>query len=491
MNSDALGELDDSEIITARRKACGAGALDAEEVPPTPRADVGVLLVHGIGNHREGVTLRAFGQPLLDWLKDWLRGKGAEHARGDVVVSEARFNNAEAPAYALAQVSRVDRDSSEKSQKESWLFCEGWWGSTVQSPASLQLLRWMWTRGPLLIYWHFYIRQTAGEKSKQTDLLFSLLALLLASFSQVVIGIAMLLSLIPIGPWRQKIVAAVRVLTLTLGDSYVLEEDIQRAALVERVRRALDWLTKRTKQMVVIAHSQGAAIAHEVLRQSAPDNLSMFITVGSGLEKLHFLREVVISRRGLIVAWLIFPLAAAGGAMALSAISSTAERWEIGLGVTPLFVALVLASALIDLLKSYKEQLSKAVSALELPRLGHEQWIDIYASDDVVPMNRGSLLDKAHFLVRRKVYTERSYVRDHVAYFTNVNDCVPRLWEALAGLSRLRLFNPGDKGRLRRFARVHKAYAHIISFSRLALFIAVFFSGYVLRNSCLVSAIRF
>ena len=177
--------------------------------------------------------------------------------------------------------------------------------------------------------------------------------------------------------------------------------------------------------------------------------------------------------------------------MALSAISSTAERWEIGLGVTPLFVALVLASALIDLLKSYKEQLSKAVSALELPRLGHEQWIDIYASDDVVPMNRGSLLDKAHFLVRRKVYTERSYVRDHVAYFTNVNDCVPRLWEALAGLSRLRLFNPGDKGRLRRFARVHKAYAHIISFSRLALFIAVFFSGYVLRNSCLVSAIRF
>jgi hypothetical protein len=38
---------------------------------------------------------------------------------------------------------------------------------------------------------------------------------------------------------------------------------------------------------------------------------------------------------------------------------------------------------------------------------------------------------------------------------------------------------------LGRFARVHKAYAHIISFSRLALFIAVFFSVYVLRNSLL------
>src|SRR4029453_18911577 len=69
MNSDALGELDDSEIITARRKAVGAGAPAAADVPFTPLADVGVLLVHGIGNHREGVTLRAFGQPLLDWLK--------------------------------------------------------------------------------------------------------------------------------------------------------------------------------------------------------------------------------------------------------------------------------------------------------------------------------------------------------------------------------------------------------------------------------------
>jgi hypothetical protein len=100
-------------------------------------------------------------------------------------------------------------------------------------------------------------------------------------------------------------------------------------------------------------------------------------------------------------------------------------------------------------------------------------------------MGRGSLLATAHFLDRRKVYNERSYVRDHLAYFTNINDALPLMWQSLAQLSRLAIFNPGDDKRLSNFAFVHKGFAHVLSFSRLAVFVALFIAGYVLRNSLL------
>ena len=478
----------EDEVVVAERKVYGAVSPTGENIPLAPRADIGVLLVHGIGNHREGVTLRAFGQPLLDWLKQWLRGVSGDHARGgDVTVKEARFNDSAAPAYALAEITGAKSEEPGQAPRESWLFCEGWWGATVQSPASLQLLRWMWKRGPLLIYWHFYIRQTASTKKDRleegVDLIFIVVAFLLAGFCQLVIGIAIVLSLIPIGPWRRKVVDAVRVLTLTLGDSYVLEEDIQQAALVERVRHALDWLAKRTTKTIVIAHSQGGAISHEVLRQYPPDNLAMFISVGSGLEKLHFLREAAMARKGLVVAPLLFPVVALAGAILLGA-GRSAAHWQIGLSVLLFLIAFVLAIDLGIELKSYKKRLRDNPN-LKLPTIKPGDWIDIYASDDVVPMNRGSLLEGVDFVTRSEVYNERSYVRDHVSYFTNVNDCLPQLWLLLAQLSGLRLFDPEDVKRLGRFARVHKAASHVISFSRLSLFIALFLGGYVLRDSLL------
>ena len=76
-------------------------------------------------------------------------------------------------------------------------------------------------------------------------------------------------------------------------------------------------------------------------------------------------------------------------------------------------------------------------------------------------------------------------MRDHVHYFTNVNDCLPKLWLQLKQVSGLHLFDPEDAKRLERFARIHRAAAHVISFSRLSLFIAVFLGGYVLRDSLL------
>src|SRR4029079_15781382 len=36
------------------------------------RADLGILLVHGIGAQKQGATLTAFAEPIIEWVRDWL-----------------------------------------------------------------------------------------------------------------------------------------------------------------------------------------------------------------------------------------------------------------------------------------------------------------------------------------------------------------------------------------------------------------------------------
>ena len=127
---------------------------------PEPLADLGILLVHGIGDHQEGETLTAFGEPLLDWMRVWMRGDGRKERRGQLTVAEACLKADGTPAYALAELTMnatPDSASTGVPTQERWLMCEGWWGGSVQAPHSRDLLAWMSSRGPLLIYWHSYL----------------------------------------------------------------------------------------------------------------------------------------------------------------------------------------------------------------------------------------------------------------------------------------------------------------------------------------------
>jgi hypothetical protein len=71
----------------------------------------------------------------------------------------------------------------------------------------------------------------------------------------------------------------------------LLNSPIQRAAIEARVRRDLVSLSDRCELVAVIAHSQGAAIAHSVIRASALKNVTLLATMGSGLSKLWALRK--------------------------------------------------------------------------------------------------------------------------------------------------------------------------------------------------------
>jgi hypothetical protein len=479
----------------------------SEELAPEPRADIGILLIHGIGDHQEGQTLTAFGEPLLDWMSRWMRGGGKKRQRGELTVSEARLKAEGSPAYALAQLKMPvggamsdDASHSTPSAQERWLICEGWWGGSVQAPHSWNLLLWMWSRGPLLIYWHYYLAGVArGYKLEGVrPLRFIIPAFFLASFCQLAVGLAMLLWLIPIGPWRKGILTVVRVLTLTLGDSYVLlEQEIQHAALVERVRRSLDWLADRTTKIIVVAHSQEGAIAHEALQRYATrttqegaiahealqrdpkGTIESFISVGSGLEKLHFLRSVRGRHAGLFLSALVFPAFLITVGMFIGTSGLDAPLWQKALAWACAIGTFGVICAVYNTLRGYIEEAGASSDALALHKM---HWLDLFATHDAVPMGDGSLLRKRTFLTQTAICNERSILHDHVTYFANYNDCLHRIWLEVADTSHLPLFEEEDKERLKRFGHVHGKYARLVAWGRITCFVAALVIGFLLRK---------
>jgi len=98
---------------------------------------------------------------------------------------------------------------------------------------------------------------------------------------------------------RETARGIINLLASSIGDSLVLTTShVQRAAIVDVVARTLENQLQRCAQVVVLAHSQGAAVSHAALRACAlgrsQRNIDLarvhLVTVGSGLQKLTDLR---------------------------------------------------------------------------------------------------------------------------------------------------------------------------------------------------------
>jgi hypothetical protein len=443
-----------------------------------PTGDVGVLLVHGIGDHKESDTLTGFGEPLLDWLREWLRGQGTA-AQADVMSLQgvrlrATRTEAESPAYARVTITVPGPNPSS----ENWVFSEAWWADSIQPPVALKLLKWLLSRGPLLIFWHFYLKASTRPPEKTEtfrDFGWSVVAFLLAASVQLAVVVATVLWVIPIPKWRQAVVNVMRAATLTLGDSYVLlEHDIQRAALIDRVRRSLEWLAPRCTRIIVVAHSQGCAIAHEALGQVDTAKVHGLVTIGSGLEKLNFLRKVREKREGLVAAPLLVPVFITGLVLFIFGLTGEGPRWHLLVGGALLAAGLLATAALMNALKAYLESIEKDLERLRLVRADGTTlaWTDISSTHDVVPMGDGSLLRDKTGVTRVTTVNEQSYLHDHIGYFQAHNCFMPRIWEAMSGASGLSLFTVKDADRVSRFVQLHEWHVRVLAWSRRILVLA-------------------
>jgi hypothetical protein len=262
-------------------------AEDPESSSEQPaRFALGMLFVHGIGNQACGDTLLAGAGAIHRWLRGWCSGLDA----GSVTVEllDTRLQGGDSPASA-----RLAFRSGERLGKESWLLAESWWGQTFKAPTFLDVARWTVFIMPLAIRMHLGPRlrnamlliQRAANADRgpqtvpDTTQGFAEIARCMLLAPGLVIGgmavqcllvVLLVLAAFPVKSLRALVGRAQRVLAGVVGDSFIfVTSPVQEAAVVSKFQRDLAWLSERCEKVVVIAHSQGAAVAYRGLERLA------------------------------------------------------------------------------------------------------------------------------------------------------------------------------------------------------------------------------
>ena len=275
------------------------------------KADVGIFLVHGIGEQEPGDTLRQIGEPLFEWVREWLANDphGAEAELEEATLPRVADQAAgpsglaQAPANATISIG----DSGELAKR--WLLAESYWATDFKPPSPREVATWTFGVLPWLMVTQVVDSVTdesaltrAEERKESADwgsrlgvavqslgttliLAFALPFALIVEFVGII-----LLALSLISPLRRFVGGVQRWLGGSLGDSYaLLTSPLATASMLTSIRRSLDWACARSDVVVVLAHSQGAALAHRLLARYHPREVRRLVTFGAAIGKLETL----------------------------------------------------------------------------------------------------------------------------------------------------------------------------------------------------------
>ncbi len=244
---------------------------------PEKTHSLGVVLVHGIGEQESGDTLVEVGDAMCDWFER----RGIDAAPGTVSLMSDDGASYTASDMASAELTGI-----------RWLMVEARWAKTFGAPGSSGVLFWAFKVLPHTLATHL-TKNTFSDLSRFGPFvaivvtLKVLAGLIVAPILVGFVGLALILGLLPFDLTQRLSAVIQRILSSVVGDSFVLlSSPMRRAAILTKVRQAIEAAAGRCESVVVIAHSQGAAIAHTVLDKWAPGNLDTLITYGSGLDKL-------------------------------------------------------------------------------------------------------------------------------------------------------------------------------------------------------------
>ncbi len=488
--------------------------------------DLGVLFVHGIGTQSQGRTLADWGQSVTAWINRWTSLVSPNDASPAITVRDAILSPADSsrPAHAFLDVSKV---GSSGPQTSHWILAESWWAATVLPPSYGELVRWSMVVVPWTIASHF-IARFQRKKSHQTgrlrfvplagNFVVMLAAMVAMPFILIGLGLVLVIGAIPIPQVRALAGAVQRGLANTLGDSQVLLDNaMQAAAIVGRVRHDLEWLSAECEKVVVVAHSQGAAVAHLALQQTRVSNVTLFLTFGSGIAKLLETRRLMAgSQRSRWAPWLL-----SSGAMLLFAglWGSVPALWElrrivfinglayvlliglafvdkfpkwlrIGFGVLALIALFRILGPWFDrsvpwvffllgaqyLILGGMEAAGKAGLGEALTLRSVDKWLDLHASRD--PVSNGALFEETSGPRRSlEVLNLRAVFADHNAYWASADDFVPHVACSLAKEAGIDLEQcaSGDKERLERARTRRRWRTACLAIARTVVLVSPFF----------------
>lgn len=402
--------------------------------------DLGVLLVHGIGEQQRGDTLTEAGDLLLEWLAR--RAEATGSAAGvdlnlmDVVSRQASRDDI-AGAHALIRIT----PPTDGGPPANWVVAESFWADVFRPATFTELASWGVFIGP----WAFaaqvrgIIQRMETAAQVPTWLRSALLPIiwvvagamfLLAAFvglAVTVLALALVILAFTSVPFLADFArSAQRTLANGVGDAYVLTRSpIRFGAMSSQVRSDLEDLCRESRAVAVIAHSQGSAVAWHAIKHGLTDNpladspvaehLKLFLTYGQAVRKLTFMRliaEMSLTQHGIV--------ASLGAGFALFAV---AEYFVVGPGILMAITVLlaIVAEALLvtRAIPAWRQSGTKIQADWDKVHAAAPglEWLDLWASADPVP---GGPLD----LDRRPISTYKirnlaSSILDHVVYWKN------------------------------------------------------------------------
>jgi hypothetical protein len=275
-------------------------------------------------------------------------------------------------------------------------------------------------------------------------------------------------------PWNRLRSAVLRVqmgLAGIVGDSYVLLADpVQRRAILDRVHRDLEWLAQRCRRVVVIAHSQGAAVAELVLSNRddvGAGNIHAFATLGAGVQTLTAIQNLARSREVNVAGW-----AAIGCALLLGAaiVVACTVAWQLGATIAAAALLGLAAAAIVG------ERAHPGRPKLLPGAARFRPWLDFFAAKDLVPY--GPLVDPADAGENyrpKQVRNLDSWLADHTSYWQNPEQVVGPLAREIgraAAFAPLERLMPDDVQALDRLERARLSRLGFLGLARVATAIA-------------------
>ena len=405
--------------------------------------NLGILLVHGIGEQMRGDTLTEEGDYIFRWLRRRVESPGAAGgAQVDVLdVALRQVSSDDIPtAHAVVRIT----PPAGTGAPAHWIVAESSWADVFRPATYAELAGWAVTVGP----WVFatqvagiVTRMEIGESVPRllrlalvpvTLLAGTVMLLGAAIVGLVVTGLALALVLLAITriPFMADLARSLqRGLANGFGDAYVLTRSpIRFGAMATQVRSDLQVLLRECASVVVLAHSQGTAVAwyalkHELTSRPAapkdgpkPAPIGLFVTYGQAVRKLTF---VLTMARGSQTG--VQTLSAVGSAaflgIAMLALVAGAP-WP--LVVVPVLLAVIAEFALLNSARRIWTESGKDIESDWEKVIAVEpglEWLDLWASADPAPVGP---LDVAGKQIRSyKIRNLASVIWDHVVYWRN------------------------------------------------------------------------
>jgi hypothetical protein len=358
---------------------------------------------------------------------------GINVVHGEAALADARLIDGDAP---ISQPSTVEMHiqtllvdgTVERSQ---WLMAESMWAESFRAPSFGSFVAWCLCSVPA-IWLHYFAMIFERSGRSWPRALLSLLPLTTVVLLAILAMAALwLLAVVPVDRLRSALLSVQRRLAGVVGDSYIfLCDAVQRRAIVDRVQRDVEWLSLRCRKVVVVAHSQGAAVADKALnnvREYSPQSLSALVTLGAGVQTLERLSELRDRPLVQVIGWM---------ALAAGALFWVGVTLFFGFDLPWLGVALFVGGAggmTLAAVRGWKEH--PGWSTVPLAAASIKPWYDFFATRDPVPM--GPLVDpKSHSTASQyypsEVSNRASYLSDHTSYWQNPEQVVGPIARVLA-----------------------------------------------------------